>query len=105
MDNAREGSMGADFVLLCCGYTVRADGSYADVVDVGTDEEYDAYFAAHLVPRLTDPDEPMVAEDDDDEDDKDKGGGRWRRQRRGVARRVVRGRSGQRDARERAKER
>lgn len=81
-----------------------------DFVDGGKDTEYDVYFVAHPIPRLTDLDEPVSAEDDDDEDDDDMGGGRWRRRRRGEARRVVRGRGGQRDvgerdARERAEER
>lgn len=47
-----------------------------DVVDEGTDAKYDAYFAAHPVPKLTNLDEPVVAEDDDDEDDDERGGGR-----------------------------
>lgn len=76
-----------------------------DVVDGGTYAEYGAYFAAHLVPRLTDPDELVSAEHDDDEDDDDRGGGRQRRWRRGVARRVVMGKGGQRDVRERVEER
>lgn len=65
-----------------------------DATDKGTDAECDSYFTAHLVPRLIDPDEPVAIEDDVNEDDNDKGGGKRRRQMRGVARRVVRGRVG-----------
>lgn len=68
----------------------------SDVIDVGMDEEYIAYFAAHPFPRLMDPIESIM------EEDEDRGGGRWRRWRRGVARRMVRGRGGPRDGGEMA---
>lgn len=65
-----------------------------NIVDGGIDAEYDAYFVAHPVPKLIDPDEPAVAKDDDDDVDDDRGGGRGRRQRRGETRKVVRDRDG-----------